>query len=60
MEVWAGRLVQRFYDEVWNTASLPVERSQPTWSEVRLTLRWRKPDSNRRSPLKKGQALPRR
>ena len=26
------------------------ERSQPTWSEVRLTLRWRKADSNRRSP----------
>jgi hypothetical protein len=28
--------------------SSPNARQQPTWSEVRLTLRWRKPDSNRR------------
>ena len=31
---------------VKTASSLPLERSQPTWSEVRLTLRWRKMDSN--------------
>src|SRR6516225_11719480 len=38
------------YMETGKTASsLPLERSQPTWSEVRLTLRWREMDSNHRS-----------
>ena len=40
------------YMEAGKTASsLPLERSQPTWSEVRLTLRWREMDSNHRSRL---------
>ena len=35
------------YMEAGKTASsLPLERSQPTWSEVRLTLRWSQLDSN--------------
>ena len=40
-----------------------LRRSDPKWSgivrpEIRLTHRWSKPDSNSRSPLKKGRALP--